>query len=314
MAITSKLQVVTKDSNNKELNRTVSYVNPETSDSDLTRFATAYTGLSRRTYKEFYRVDREDITDAAPEVPRIPTFNSDTGVVTSVTSQNGVLKFTSPWFTAANEAVLKNKMICNIVNSKYSGKNSGLKFEHVTQVELVDSNYFIYGTLDDGSVSNAENAYTSGYYITTSKLTRNGTCVQCSMGYALDESNYTTFAHSTVDKDFELTDEDFITKFAAGTLSIASCIADLNALLATDFNGNNLGGVPTFAYDAAAGSITLTPSFTVNTVPGFIMRTEDNPGNILLQGLIGASVIAPYVDPDDEVIYYYKVDNPNYSA
>lgn len=298
MTKTSKLQVVTKDANGKELNRTVSYVNPETSDSDLTRFATAYSGLSRRTYKDVYRIDREDITDATTE----------TAIMPSVTISNGVLTLTSPYFTPSRESELANKIICSVVNDKYAGANSGLTFKTVTGIAESSNGYNVYGTLSDGSVSNAENAESKNCYITSSQLAKDAEFLMLYTNYAETQTN----TQDTVPAKYvSLNCDDFINRFMAGTLNITNCVADLNALLATEFNGDILGGVPTFAYNPAAGSVTFTPTFTQNSTYGFVVLTGDNGGNVLLRELIGTTLFDSYRGTD---VWHYVISNPNYSA
>jgi len=297
MAKTSKLQVVTKDSNNKVLNRTVSYVNPESSDSDLTRFATAYTGLSRRTFSDIYRIDREDITDATTE----------TAIMPSVTISNGVLTLASPYFTPSRETELMNEIICGIVNEKYAGANSGVTFETVTEITESASGYNVYGTLSDGSVSNAENAESKNCYITSSQLARDTEFLMLYTSYAETQADTDTAAEKYV----SLNCDDFINRFMAGTLNLANCVADLNTLLATEFNGDTLGGVPTFAYNPSAGNITFTPTFTQNSTYGFVLRTGGDSGNVLLRELIGTSLFSPY---SGNGIWRYVISNPNYSA
>ena len=304
MAISSKLQVVTKDSNNQLLNRTVSYVNPETSDSDLTTFAMAYTGLSRRTFSEVYRIDREDITNATAE-PAEPAVN----VTPAVTIANNVITFASPYFTPARENELEQKIICDIVNKNYAGKSSGVTYETVTGFSEDDSYYNVLGTLSDGSVITAENA-TSNNRLQKTKLTRNAENIILYGNYANDERAVGTL---TMSKFYVSLDKEYlVNQFIAGTLTIANCISALNTSLETEFAEHELGGVPQFTYTPSAGSITFAPSFGTGNAYAFVLSSEDTDGNALLRELIGDSLFESYYDENQEY-YYYVILNPDYT-
>lgn len=301
MAITSKLQVVTKDSNNKVLNRTVSYVNPETSDSDLTRFATAYTGLSRRTFSDVYRINREDITNATAE----PAIN----VTPAVTIADNAITFATPWFTPAKEQELIQKLMCNMINASMYD----IVYTAITGVESDDGKHFkIYGTLNDGTVVNADNYETTGYDYTAP--TRYANYLSFYVSYAtIDRGGSVKNNYAQI----SLSESDLITRLAAGTLNIANGIADLNAQLATEFASNTLGGVPQFTYNPSAGSVALSGSFADTKTYAFYLTTDDttsqeSKGNILLRELIGNDLFTEYYNESAKG-YDYIFLNPNYA-
>lgn len=65
MAKITTLQLNARDTNNKELLRTISNINPDASNYTLKQFAQKINGLTVNTLISTYRVDKEDITASA---------------------------------------------------------------------------------------------------------------------------------------------------------------------------------------------------------------------------------------------------------
>ena len=300
MAISSKLQVVTKDSNNQLLNRTVSYVNPATSDYDLKNFATAYTGLSSRTVSDVYRIDREDITDATTDTDITPADTGttvDTGtsvaiptsetsaVTASISTGNGVLTFTSPWFVTANADIFANKMLCAMVNYLTDPDELlNVTYDYVTGFgEIVKNKINVYGALSDGYIITAENHLDNPNLKISAR------------------KSATILITTTPYKKITLYFDDFKEWFDEGELTVSKLISFLNSNFATLYDGN-ANFAPQFTHNGTAGTITLNPNF-IGTSTSFVFRVEGEDILPEIIELIGAGLFESYCDGEE---YEYK--------
>lgn len=306
MAITSKLQVITKDSNNKELNRTVSYVNPETSDYDLKNFATAYSGLSSRTFTDVYRINREDVTNATTETDITPadtgTTIVDTGttvdtstkvipgttetstIAANISTDSGVLTITSPWFTTANADIFVHNLFVDLVNDGFRGKTTLTeRYTYVSDfVPDGTSDFFVYGVLDDGVIIDDDSCFANAYLeISTSTLR---------------QKSYISTKLDAIDAT--VTGENTITLIRNKNLTLSAFLAALNASYASAFASNTkFATPPTFTHDGAAGTIVFDPHLA-NVGDSCTLTLQGQADRYLMikaVNLIGADLFTPYV-------------------
>ena len=64
MAKQTTIKIISDDTNNNEMTKSVTYANPSATNATLSTFAKKLNGLTNNTLKKIIRVDTEDITDA----------------------------------------------------------------------------------------------------------------------------------------------------------------------------------------------------------------------------------------------------------
>ncbi len=67
MAKQTTIKIISNDTNNNEMQKSIGYANPNASDYVLSQFGKKLNGLTTNTLKNVVRVDTEDITNATNE-------------------------------------------------------------------------------------------------------------------------------------------------------------------------------------------------------------------------------------------------------
>lgn len=67
MAVQTTIQLMARDTNGNDIQKSIAFANPNASNFVLKEFSQKLNSLTTNTYKATYRVDKEDITDATNE-------------------------------------------------------------------------------------------------------------------------------------------------------------------------------------------------------------------------------------------------------
>ncbi len=152
---TTKLQLVTRDTNSKSTAQTIGYVNPDASDVSLKTFAQGLIGMSSKTLDTIYKTTQEDITDAGEGSggdSGTDTDTSDAGF--SVASSSPLFSSNSDTYTAAlnNIGGTGNLMISFMNNSDFDGEVA-IPMATIKKTKNINGlidliNHYLYSTTD----------------------------------------------------------------------------------------------------------------------------------------------------------------------
>lgn len=308
--VSTKLQVVATNGSNKTVNRAFSYVNPETDDADLKTFATAFNGLSDNTFNTVYRIDRENITDVSTDTAPTSIFNLTTetcSIEASISTDNGVLTITSPWFYGNNADIFPYALYTEIVNQQIpSGSNSiDARYSYVSRFynygKPITTAAYALGVLTDENILSEQNLFHNNtFYFTTGSTIQNSS---------------SKFVIGTEGQTITVNVNSLFALIKSDTLTMSSFIDLLNQALSSQLSSNTaFVSAPQFVHNGTAGTLTFIPNFA--TTKKFVALSFLPSSATLVTAmvnLIGSSLFSPYYSTSNSA-WNIKVSNPNYSA